>query len=84
MPDETILYGNIIGEDKRREMQSKHPDSSHTLLWQDRPEIHGNPEQLSLVFVDLDNPTFSASEFLISIATSARNLKVIDTKGTVE
>jgi len=77
MPDETILYGNIIGEDKRREMQSKHPDSSHTLLWQDRPEIHGNPEQLSLVFVDLDNPTFSASEFLISIATSARNLKVI-------
>ncbi len=77
MPESTILYGNVIDEDKRREMQTKHPDSSHNLLWRDRAEIYSDPEQLSLVFVDLDDPTFSSSEFLVSIATSAKNLKVI-------
>ncbi len=77
MPEATILYGNIISRDKRRQIEREDAHRGGCLLWRDEPELFGPEGDPATVYVDLDDPRFANSEFIVSIATAGEKVKII-------
>lgn len=77
MAKQTVIYGNIVSDDDRRKISSKHPDKIDKILWLDKPEMFQKPADGAIVIVDLDDPKFASPDFLVSIATAGENVKII-------
>ncbi|NOY89026.1 MAG: sigma-54-dependent Fis family transcriptional regulator [FCB group bacterium] len=77
MADRAIIYGDIISEKERQNIEKNYPSSKAKMSWEKEPSLCNNKKGSSLVFVDLDNPLFTSADFLISIATAGENTKVI-------
>jgi len=77
MPDRAIIYGDIVDENQRRKINDKYSGGGEYLLWKNEAEIIDSRENLSQIFVDLDNPIFSAPDFLMSLVTTGENVKIV-------
>ncbi len=77
MPETSILYGNIIDKDSRRQLKDEHVNAYNCLQWENLAVPPDTTEDLSMVFVDLDNPEFSSADFLLSIASNSKNGKIV-------
>jgi hypothetical protein len=77
MPKKTIIYGQIINGRERRSIEKEHPNQSAFLQWLDDPKILKHPGNDALVIVDLDDPKFMQSDFLLSIATIGQDIKIV-------
>jgi DNA-binding NtrC family response regulator len=78
MPEKTVIYGNIVGPEERDKIGRSFPESNEFLSWHsDSKALPNTEEQPSIVFIDLDNPKFAASEFLASLATSGKDVRII-------
>lgn len=77
MLKKTIIYGQIINERERRTIEKEHPNQSAFLQWLDDPKILKHPGNDALVIVDLDDPKFMQSDFLLSIATIGQDIKIV-------
>lgn len=73
----TIIYGDILNKKDRQKIETDHQKHLENLLWQTEAVLFESTDNPSLVFVDLDNPLFSSPEFLVSIATAGKDIKVI-------
>lgn len=77
MHEKTILYGEIVKPKDQRKIRQDCLAYSDQFLWQNdaRPVVNG--EESATVFVDLDNPIFSAPDFLAAIATSGKEITIV-------
>jgi DNA-binding NtrC family response regulator len=71
------VYGDVISATKRRKLLSDADGHPGCLAWYDNPELFEPGSAPSSVFVDLDDPQFAASDFLISLATGGEKIKII-------
>lgn len=78
MSRKTIVYGNIISTEDRRVIAVRMPKNSGGIFqWRDKPVKLSPSDNSSLVIVDLDDDRFSSPEFLLSLATSGKNVKIV-------
>ncbi len=77
MANKAIIYGDILGEDNRREFEKRHQARAECLTWHNDATLFKAADDLSLILVDLDDPRFSRAEFLFSLATGARGAKLV-------
>jgi transcriptional regulator with PAS, ATPase and Fis domain len=77
MPGKAAIYGNILSDQDRRLIEGEASNHREQLLWLNDTTVNGNPADLSLIFVDLDNPLFRDPEFLISLSDPVRGATLI-------
>ncbi|MCK5124694.1 MAG: sigma-54-dependent Fis family transcriptional regulator [candidate division Zixibacteria bacterium] len=77
MPDKSIIYGDIINTQGRHKLRDAHVDSFNCLQWTDAAVLPREAYDSSLVFVDLDKPEFSSPDFLLSLATGSKEVKIV-------
>ena len=77
MTNRTIVYGNIVDDRRRRRLSESTAPNEERLVWFERPAMFEGANDTPIVFVDLDDPRFADSEFLLSIATAGRKVRVI-------
>ena len=77
MTNRTIVYGNIVDDRRRRKLSESAAPNEECLVWFERPAMFEGANDTPIVFVDLDDPKFANSEFLLSIATAGRKVRVI-------
>ena len=77
MPDREIIYGDIVDENQRRKIKDKYSVEDKYLLWKNDTELVNCKENLSQIFVDLDNPVFSSPDFLMSLVTAGESVKIV-------
>ena len=73
----TIVYGDIIARNERQKLEHDSARSDGSLDWHDEPDLFRPNNDPATVFVDLDDPRFSSSEFLVSIATAGEKVRII-------
>ena len=77
MANKTIIYGDIISTEQRRQIEQDHSASRDLVCWYGDTRLFETEGSVALVFVDLDNPVFSSADFLLSVATAGENVKVV-------
>ncbi|MDH4157163.1 MAG: sigma-54 dependent transcriptional regulator [candidate division Zixibacteria bacterium] len=77
MANKTIVYGDIISSEQRRQIEKSHSASRDLVCWYGDTRLFDTGGSATLVFVDLDNPVFSSADFLLSVATAGENVKVV-------
>ncbi|MCP4686258.1 MAG: sigma-54-dependent Fis family transcriptional regulator [bacterium] len=77
MTNGTYIYGSVIGPRDRRKLQKQNPDYALLLSWLDEPSLPDLSGESPVVYVDLDDPRFADPEFLVSIATAGKRVKIV-------
>jgi len=77
MSDRAIIYGNIIGDKDRRQISNSFKKNSADIQWLNSPQLFKPNEGFSLIIVDLEDPTFTSDDFIISLATAGDKIKVV-------
>lgn len=77
MKDNAFVYGAVVSAEDRHKIASNCPEADRRLQWRDNPTLYTHSDDVSLVFVDLDDPRFTKSEFLLSLATGGKDVTVI-------
>ncbi|MFC1475613.1 sigma-54 interaction domain-containing protein [Candidatus Zixiibacteriota bacterium] len=77
MPEAAILYGEIVRKEERRQIEVRCPEPARCLTWRVDPGPLPTNAASTMVFVDLDDPRFSDAEFLLSVATVNKQVKII-------
>lgn len=77
MQETTIIYGNVVAQDDRRKLERDFTGADAGISWHHEPDLFEPTGLPATVYVDLDNPRFANSEFLVSIATAGEKTKVI-------
>ncbi len=77
MPAKTIIYGEIVKPNDKQQILSHTSYDSDLMIWKNDPVLLGQGDLDTVVYVDLDNPLFSKSEFLISLATAGTRTRVV-------
>jgi DNA-binding NtrC family response regulator len=77
MSNKTIVYGEIVSPKDQRKIRQDCSAYSDRFLWQNDARPVENVKESATVFVDLDNPIFSTPDFLASIATSGKDIKIV-------
>ncbi len=72
MSRKAIVYGNVITDRARREIFGK-SSGQKSVLWQDKPIVPAPDGSSRYIFIDLDDPRFSNTDFLMSLATSGED-----------
>lgn len=73
----TIVYGDIVAPDDRQKLEQASTERQGNLNWQDEPRLFQPKADPATVYVDLDDPRFASSEFLVSIATAGEKVRII-------
>ncbi|HOP06529.1 MAG TPA: sigma-54 dependent transcriptional regulator [candidate division Zixibacteria bacterium] len=76
MPNQTAVYGDVLNRKQQRLIRSK-VGSNGRLVWYDRPELYSAEDRIKTIFVDLDSPNFARDDFLVSLATGGKEVKLI-------
>lgn len=77
MSDKIILYGEIVGGDARQKIEAEFPQLVEAITWrQDCTPVMPTNSPLTVI-VDLDDPTFSTPDFLLSVAQAGSGVKLI-------
>jgi DNA-binding NtrC family response regulator len=76
MAERAILYGTVVSPEDRRSLSDRCASNPECLLWPPQPSLD-QPISSSLVFVDLDDPTYAAPDFLVSLATAGKQVTLI-------
>lgn len=77
MMDHTIIYGDIVDHVERQKLKDAYGSQVSSRTWKDSPAPVEPTNSSSIVFVDLDDPRFCSAEFLVSVATSGKQVKLI-------
>jgi len=77
MTSGTYIYGSVIDRRDRRKIQQQDPDRALLLSWLDEPHLPDLSGDSPVVYVDLDDPRFADPEFLVSIATAGKRVKIV-------
>jgi two-component system, NtrC family, response regulator AtoC len=77
MPGRTIIFGNIADKNRLRKLSERQDGTDSGLQCHDAPTLFETGAEQTLVFVDLDDPRFAASDFLVSVATAGQHVKLI-------
>ena len=77
MSDKTIVYGDVVSTDDRRQLSARYPQVDQRITWKDEAILFQAGEGYSLIFVDLDSPRFSSGEFIFSLATAGKQTRLI-------
>lgn len=77
MPSRTIIYGDIVESSARRRLEESCREYVDLFSWRDSSEVIELGDRPAVVFVDLDDPQYSQPEFLVAIATSNKETKLI-------
>ena len=77
MSDKTIVYGDVVSPKDRTQLSGRFPSTGQAITWKDEATLFQAGEGYSLAFVDLDSPRFSTGEFLFSLATAGKQIKLI-------
>lgn len=75
--DTTIIYGDVIDSAARERLVEDSSSRSDTINWRDEPSLFDPPTGSSTVFVNLDDPRFASADFLVSIATAGKKVRII-------
>lgn len=77
MSGKSIIYGQILKDPQIKEIKKKHPSQYEQVEWLTSTSMFDQSGDEALVIVDLDNPKFSQPDFLLSLATAGKNVKII-------
>ncbi|MFQ5499701.1 MAG: sigma-54 interaction domain-containing protein [Candidatus Zixiibacteriota bacterium] len=77
MTDNSIIYGDILSDSQRRQLERNYAQLAEKVAFREEATMFEMGEGSSLVFVDLENPRFSCSEFLLSLATAGKKAQII-------
>ncbi len=77
MTNGTYIYGRVVDNRDRLKIQKQNPDCALTLSWLDEPSLPELDSESPVVYVDLDDPRFSDPDFLVSIATAGKRVKIV-------
>jgi len=77
MPKCAIVYGDIIERQHKAAIAGRNPEGNPLLDWRDESSPTHSVQESSVVFVDLDNPAFASTDFLLSLATAGKDVKVV-------
>lgn len=76
MPGRAIIYGQPIGPQDRKRLKDRASGNGH-LIWMVGQELFEPSGEDSLVVVDLDAPELADPQFLLSLATAGKTVKVV-------
>ncbi len=77
MPDTTIIYGNVVNRNERDSLERDSANRASCFRWHDEPLLFRPDDNPATVYVDLDDPRFASSEFLVSVATAGEKTRII-------
>lgn len=77
MSESMIVYGQVVDQGERARLEADCAEFGGSLCWHDKPEMFSPERESSEVLVDLDDPRFSSPEFLLSISTAGKKVKLI-------
>jgi len=77
MANGTYIYGSVVDSRERRKIQQRNPDMALILAWMDEPSLPELTGESPVVYVDLDDPRFSDPDFLVSIATAGKRVRIV-------
>ncbi len=77
MPENIIIYGDIVNAEARKAIQAAHAGSAQKLTWCSDPSLPAEGRIPAIVFVDLDNSEFSSPEFLVSVAQAREDVSIL-------
>lgn len=77
MAVETVIFGKVIAPAEVSQLLKKSGTDTDKCLWKSKAELAAVTQECRCVYVDLDDPEFSAGEFLVSLATAGERIKVI-------
>lgn len=77
MTVETVVFGNIIDDQQRRQLEESGSELSIAYKWRDSPSLESVTHNSTIVIVDLDDPRFASAEFLVSLATAGEKIRLI-------
>jgi len=84
MSESTIIYGDVVGRAERDRLKKDWSNHSITLSWHDEPRLFDPSEGRSTVYIDLDDPRFASSEFLVSLATAGKKVRIVGKADTAD
>ena len=77
MPETTIIYGNVVAASHRDRLERDFSGRELSLDWREEAGLFDAGQDNSIVFVDLDDARFAASDFLVSLATAGKRVRII-------
>ena len=77
MSGRAIIYGKPIGQADRKKLTDRVSEEDGSLLWMNGQELFEPSGEDSLVVVDLEMPELSDSQFLLSLATAGKTVRVV-------
>ncbi len=77
MQEKTIIYGEILDQAEKQEIRNSFPSNFGQIQWHAEAEPLEKAEGQAVVYVDLDDPRFNADKFLVSLAKSGRDVRLI-------
>ncbi|HKK20535.1 MAG TPA: sigma-54 dependent transcriptional regulator [candidate division Zixibacteria bacterium] len=75
--EKAAIYGIVLSEKERSRLEEEHPLAQKRLLFHTFADTKPSNGKIPVVFVDLDDPSFADSAFLLSLSTSNKQAKVI-------
>jgi DNA-binding NtrC family response regulator len=77
MPENMIIYGAVVDQAERRRIEKICNNKTDCILWHDDPDLLKPGTGTAQVYVDLDDPKFKTSDFLVSLATAGKKIRLI-------
>lgn len=77
MPENILIYGDILSERARKAILATHAGAEDRLTWCAQPSLLDRGSIPAVVFVDLDNPVFACPEFLVSVAEAGEGVSIL-------
>ncbi len=75
--DTAVIYGVVLSEQDRSRILEEHPLAQKRVQFHDSPDSAPSNGNCPVVFVDLDNPSFADSAFLLSLTASNKTTRLI-------
>ncbi len=75
MPERCVIYGEAVDKSQRAHLLNGR--GAEAVAWSDDAEPFAPSEDSTTVFVDLDDPRFCRSDFLISLATAGEGVRIV-------
>ncbi len=75
--EQAAVYGSVLSESERSRLEEQHPLAQKRLSFHSTPSQPSSNGSFPVVFVDLDNPSFADSAFLLMLKTYNKEARLI-------
>ncbi len=84
MVEKAVIYGDIISRENRDKLKNNYPNLADRFSCRNKPTSLGSNSENMLIIVDLDDPRFADSNFLLSLTRDNNNTKLVGKADAVE